>query len=121
PLPQVITAVAEAMSIVGNASSLHASGRGARRRVEEARETIASAVGAMPSEIIITSGGTEADNIALAGIVAARQQADPRRRRLLLAPVEHHAVLDCAEAMHRAGTVEIEWLEVDDYGRVHAD
>jgi cysteine desulfurase len=120
-LPAVIAAVAEAMGVVGNASSLHAAGRGARRRVEESRETIAAALHASPSEIIATAGGTEADNIAIAGILAARQQADPRRRRLLLPAIEHHAVLDCAEALHAAGRAEISWLEVDDYGRVHAD
>ena len=120
-LPAVIGAVAEAMGEVGNASSLHAAGRRARRRVEESREAIAAALHARPSEVVVTSGGTEADNIAVAGIVAARQRSDPRRRRLLLPAIEHHAVLDCAEALHAAGRAEISWLEVDDYGRVHAD
>lgn len=120
-LPAVIDAVAEAMRTVGNASSLHGLGRVARRRVEESRETIATALGAKPSEVIVTSGGTEADNIAIAGIVAARQAADPRRRRLLIPAIEHHAVLDAAEALHARGQVEISWLEVDDFGRVHAD
>lgn len=119
--PAVIEAVADAMRVVGNASSLHGLGRAARRRVEESRETIAATLRAKPSEVLFTSGGTEADNIAVAGIVAARQQADPTRRRLLLPAIEHHAVLDCAEALHTAGRVEITWLEVDDFGRVHAD
>lgn len=120
-LPAVIQAVAAAMGVVGNASSLHAAGRGVRRRVEESRETVAAALGAQPSEVLITSGGTEADNIAVAGIVAARRAQDPRRRRLLIPAIEHHAVLDCAEALHAAGRAEISWLEVDDFGRVHAD
>lgn len=118
PLPEVIDAVADAMRSVGNASSLHALGRAARRRVEESRESIAAALGAKPSEVLVTSGGTEADNIAVAGITAARQRADPRRRRVLLPAIEHHAVLDCAEALHTAGRVEIGWLEVDGLGRV---
>ncbi len=119
--PAAIDAMAGAMRQVGNASSLHSFGRAARRRVEESREAIADATGARPSEVIFTSGGTESDNIAVAGIVAARQQADPRRRRLLVPAVEHHAVLDCAEALHTSGRAEITWLEVDDFGRVHAD
>lgn len=120
-LPAAIAAVTEAMQVVGNASSLHGLGREARRRVEESRETLAACLGAQPSEVVITSGGTESDNIAVEGIVAARQNADPRRRRLLIPAIEHHAVLDAAEALHRAGRVEITWLEVDDFGRVHAD
>ena len=120
-LPEVIEAVAAAMREVGNPSSLHASGRAARRRVEESRETIAAALGARPSEVVVTSGGTEADNLAVTGIVAARQAEDPARRRVLLPAIEHHAVLETAEALHASGRAEIGWLEVDDYGRVHAD
>ncbi|MTD13022.1 aminotransferase class V-fold PLP-dependent enzyme [Nakamurella sp. YIM 132087] len=120
-LPEVVAAVAEAMSTCGNASSLHSSGRAARRRVEEARESIARDLGARPSEVVFTSGGTESDNLAVAGIHRARRAADPRRTRLLLAAVEHHAVLDVAEQLERAGEARIGWLEVDDYGRVHAD
>ncbi len=120
-LPAVVDAVTDAMRLVGNASSLHAAGRAARRRVEESRETIAAALGARPSEVIVTSGGTEADNIAVTGILTARQSAEPARRRVLLPAVEHHAVLDTAEALHTTGRAEICWLEVDDYGRVHAD
>ena len=66
------------MTLTGNASSLHTSGRAARRRVEESRETIADALGARPSEVVFTSGGTESDNLAVAGIYRARVAADPR-------------------------------------------
>jgi cysteine desulfurase len=120
-LPEVIEAVADAMRQVGNPSSLHAAGRAARRRVEESRETIAGTLGARPSEVIVTSGGTEADNIAVTGIAAARRAEDPARRRVLLPAIEHHAVLETAEALHTSGRAEVGWLEVDDYGRVHAD
>jgi cysteine desulfurase len=120
-LPAVVDAVADAMRQVGNASSLHAAGRAARRRVEESRESVAAALGARPSEVVVTSGGTEADNMAVTGILRARRAADPRRRRLLIPATEHHAVLDCAEALQAAGEAEIGWLEVDDFGRVHAD
>jgi cysteine desulfurase len=120
-LPAVVDAVVDAMRQVGNASSLHAAGRAARRRVEESRESVAAALGARPSEVVVTSGGTEADNMAVTGILRARRAADPRRRRLLIPATEHHAVLDCAEALQAAGEAEIGWLEVDDFGRVHAD
>src|SRR5215467_10269761 len=77
---------------VGNASSLHAPGRMARRRVEEARECVAAALGARPSEVIFTGGGTEADNLAVKGIYWARRTADPARRRVIASSIEHHAV-----------------------------
>ena len=89
--------MSEAMSATGNASSLHTSGRAARRRVEESRESIAEALGARPSEVLFTSGGTESDNLAVAGIFRAGGRADPRRRRIIAAAVEHHAVLDVVD------------------------
>lgn len=120
-LPAVITAMTQAMSSTGNASSLHTSGRAARRRVEEARETIAQALGARPSEVVFTSGGTESDNLAIAGLYRARVAADARRNRILVAGVEHHAVLDVVEHLEQTEGARIGWLEVDDFGRVHAD
>ncbi len=120
-LPEVVAAVAAAMTISGNASSLHAAGRAARRTVEECRESIAAAVGARPSEVIFTSGGTESDNLAVAGLYRARRRIDPSRRRILLPGLEHHAVLDVAEHLAATENAVITWLEVDDFGRVHAD
>jgi len=120
-LPAVVLAMTAAMGHCGNASSLHSSGRAARRRVEESRESIAEDLGARPSEVIFTSGGTESDNLAVAGIYLARRQADPQRNRILASPVEHHAVLDVLEYLQAAEGARVTWLEVDDYGRVHAD
>jgi len=120
-LPAVVAAMTAAMGECGNASSLHSSGRAARRRVEEARESIARDVGARPSEVVFTSGGTESDNLAVAGIYRARLRADPRRTRILASPVEHHAILDVLEHLKIHEGARIGWLEVDDYGRVHAD
>jgi cysteine desulfurase len=120
-LPSVVTAMTAAMAQCGNASSLHTSGRAARRRVEEARESIARDLGARPSEIIFTSGGTESDNLAVTGIYLARVRADPARRRILASPTEHHAVLDVLHDLAQYEGAVIGWLEVDDYGRVHAD
>src|SRR2546430_14707135 len=79
-LPEAVDAYLAATGTVGNASSLHAPGRQARRRVEEAREQIASALRARPSEVIFTGGGTESDNLAVKGIFWARRGADAGRR-----------------------------------------
>ncbi|HWC78930.1 MAG TPA: cysteine desulfurase family protein [Pseudonocardiaceae bacterium] len=118
---QAVAAMTQALSSVGNASSLHTSGRRARRAVEEAREGIAAALGARPSEVIFTAGGTESDNLAVKGIYWARHEADPKRRRILAPGVEHHAVLDSVEWLAEHGGAEITWLDVDDFGRVHQD
>src|SRR4051812_17457710 len=124
-LPEAVAAMTahltEALPARGNASSLHTSGRRARRMVEEAREEIAAALGARPSEVIFTGGGTEADNLAVKGIYWARRAADPRRRRVLLSAVEHHAVLDAADWLAEHEGAEVTLLEVDGFGRVHED
>ncbi|HEX4429947.1 MAG TPA: cysteine desulfurase family protein [Frankiaceae bacterium] len=116
--PAAIAAVVDTLSAVGNASSLHASGRHARRTVEESRESVASALDARPSEVIFTSGGTESDNMAIKGLFWAQRAADPRRRRLLISGIEHHAVLDSAEWLAAEQGAEIVWLPVDRTGRV---
>ncbi|GAB3560590.1 cysteine desulfurase family protein [Spelaeicoccus albus] len=110
------------LSKLGNPSSLHASGQAARRRLETARGEIMHAVGAStPSEIILTSGGTEADNLALKGLYWARRAADPRRRRVLVSGIEHHAVMDTAEWLESAQGAEIVWLPVGRDGIVDMD
>jgi cysteine desulfurase len=117
-LPEAIVAMSEALSTVGNASSLHSSGRRARRMVEEGREVIAEAMGARPSEVIFTAGGTESDNLAVKGIFWARQAADPGRHRIIASVVEHHAVLDAVQWLEEHAEAEVTWLDVDEYGRV---
>jgi len=116
--PRAIAAMTEALSDTGNASSLHSSGRRSRRRVEEAREAIAEALGARPSEVLFTGGGTESDNIAVKGIYWARRDADPARTRVLVSSVEHHAVLDSVEWLAEHAGAEITWLPVDATGEV---
>ncbi|WP_415959557.1 cysteine desulfurase family protein [Streptomyces sp. 021-4] len=120
-LPEAIEAMTAQLSVTGNASSLHAAGRRARRTVEESRETLADALGARPSEVVFTSGGTEADNLAVKGLYWSRRDADSRRTRVLTGPVEHHAVLDAVDwlAEHEGATVD--HLPVDRYGRVHPE
>ncbi|WP_059011834.1 cysteine desulfurase family protein [Streptomyces specialis] len=120
-LPEAIAAMSAHFTATGNASSLHASGRRARRAVEEGREAVAAALGARPSEVVFTSGGTEADNLAVKGLYWARRAAEPRRTRLLVSPVEHHAVLDAARWLADHEGARVEWLPVDGYGRVHPD
>jgi cysteine desulfurase len=120
-LPEAVAAITEAMGEVGNPSSLHGSGRLARRRVEESRESLAAAVGARPSEVIFTAGGTEADNLAVKGIYWSRLEADPRKRRVIASAVEHHAVLDTVEWLADHEGADVRWLPVDRYGRVAPD
>ncbi|PZF98349.1 cysteine desulfurase family protein [Micromonospora deserti] len=106
---------------VGNASSLHAAGRRARRRVEESRERVAAALGARPSEVIFTGGGTESDNLAVKGIFWARRKADARRARVVSSSVEHHAVLDAVDWLAAHEGAEVGWLSVDATGRLSPD
>jgi len=120
-LPEAIEAITAQMAMIGNASSLHTSGRAGRRVVEESRETIAQALGARPSEVLFTSGGTESDNLAIKGTFWARRDADPRRVRLLVSTVEHHAVLDCVDFLEAHEGAKVTWLEVDHVGRVHPE
>ncbi|MDG3012788.1 cysteine desulfurase [Rhodococcus sp. D2-41] len=116
-----ISAMNEIFATVGNAASLHGSGRAARRHVEEARESIAADVGARPSEVIFTSGGTESDNLAVKGIYWARSARDPGRRRILASAVEHHAVLDAVQWLADHEGAEVSWLPVDRDGLVAPD
>jgi len=120
-LPQAASVLSAALSTLGNASSLHTSGRRARRAVEESREVVAEALGARPSEVVFTGGGTESDNLAVKGIYWARCEADPRRRRVLASTIEHHAVLDAVSWLVEHEGAEVTWLEVDHRGRVRPD
>ncbi|MFK4069340.1 cysteine desulfurase family protein [Streptomyces sp. NPDC029674] len=120
-LPEAIAAMTAQIAVTGNASSLHAAGRRARRTVEEARETLAESLGARPSETVFTSGGTEADNLAVKGLYWARRDAEPARTRVLSSPVEHHAVLDAVHWLGEHEGATVEYLPVDRHGRVHPD
>ncbi|QKT07806.1 cysteine desulfurase [Gordonia sp. X0973] len=119
--PEAVSAMLPLLQCAGNPSSLHAAGRAARRHLEEARESVASSLGARPSEVLFTSGGTESDNLALLGIVAARRREDPRRRRVVVSAVEHHAVLDPAQALAASGDAELVLIDVDAQGFVDVD
>ncbi|TKV29679.1 cysteine desulfurase [Arthrobacter sp. NamB2] len=116
-----LAALTRELSRSGNPSSLHGSGRRARRSVEDARETIAAAAGAHASEVIFTSGGTEADNLAIKGLYWARRAEDPARTRIICSSVEHHAVQDTVEWLERHEGADVVWLPVDPAGVVSLD
>ena len=118
--PEAVAAMAEELGHLGNASSLHASGRRARRAVEESRERIAQALSCRPGEVVFTSGGTESDNLALKGIHWARHGQDPRRTRLVGSAIEHHAVLDALEWLEEQGA-DVQLCRVDGRGRLDVD
>ncbi len=118
---EVIDAMAGQLARLGNASSLHGSGRSARRVVEESRETIAACLNARPSEVVFTSGGTEANNLAVKGFYWARHKADSRRTRILSTSVEHHAILDPLGWLSTESEAEVELLPVDRDGRVDVE
>ncbi|WP_371790658.1 cysteine desulfurase [Streptomyces sp. NBC_01471] len=120
-LPEAVEAMTAQLTVTGNASSLHAAGRRARRTVEEAREALAESLGARPSEVVFTGGGTEADNLAVKGLFWARHDAEPRRNRVLVSPVEHHAVLDAVDWLGEHEGATVEYLPVDSYGRVRPE
>ncbi len=113
--------VAEAMARVlretsGNPSSIYAEGRAARALVDEARTAVAAAIGAEPAEIVFTSGGTEADNLALRGVLTARRSDG--KDGLVVSAIEHHAVLDTAHDLERNAHVRLTVVGVDRDGRV---
>src|SRR5690349_6317195 len=120
-VPAAVEAMTAHLLEVGNPSSLHASGRHARRVVEESRETIARALGCRPGEVVFTSGGTEADNLAVKGMHWARHAEDPRRTRVLASAIEHHAVLDALHWLADAEGVAVELLPVDERGRLDVE
>ena len=111
-LPEAIEVMTEELAQLGNPSSLHNAGRRARRVVEESREQIAEVLNARPSEVVFTSGGTEADNLAVKGLYWAQ----PDRRRILVSSIEHHAVLDSVRWLHSHDGADTEYLDVDGEG-----
>ena len=123
-LPEALAAMTEELGQLGNPSSLHNAGRRARRVVEESREQIAEVFGARPSEVIFTSGGTEADNLAVKGLYWARRASGAGRSgvapyRVLATAIEHHAVLDSVHWLAGHEEAEEHWLPVDETGVLH--
>ena len=104
--PEAVAAMTDALSLTGNASSVHAFGRGARKRIEDARETLAGLLGVRAADLVFTSGGTEANNLALRGA---------GRRRLLASAGEHDSVLAVEQVdaipLQSDGCIDLEALE----------
>ncbi|MBD8034512.1 MULTISPECIES: cysteine desulfurase family protein [Solibacillus] len=116
--PEVIEVMARAMAEEsGNASSIHTVGRRARKALDEARTSLAQKINAKSSEIIFTSGGTEADNMAIFGTAYARQHEG---KHIITTQIEHHAVLHACEKLEKEGFT-VTYLPVDRTGRVSAD
>ena len=129
--PSALAAFVAQADEVGNPSSLHAAGRRSRRIVEESREALAARLGVRPNDVVFTSGGTEADNLAIKGLYWSAVAADPQRRTIVASSIEHHAVLDAVNWLvahegarvewipaTRAGAIDVEWLE--EYLAAHA-
>lgn len=116
-LPAAIAAYTEALSIVGNPSSIHSQGQNAKRMLEEARERVAASLGCDPIEIVFTSGGTESVNLAIKGLYWARNAASARPR-ILVARGEHHATIDTVEWLERYEGAVLEWIPLDGSGRI---
>jgi cysteine desulfurase len=120
-IPEAVEAMTRELTTVGNASSLHASGRSARRIVEESREVIAALVGAKPAEVIFTGGGTESDNLAIKGAFCSGpnpKSGESGRRRLVTSTIEHHAVLDSVAWLGRSASADVSYVPVDSDGRL---
>jgi len=112
--PEVLEVLTQHLTVVGNPSATNSFGQAARRLVEEAREEIARAVNANRSEVIFVSGGTEADNLAIKGLFAARNRG-VKRRVVVSVATEHHAVIDTVEYLEKQGA-ETWWIPVDERG-----
>ena len=116
--PAVTTKYAELLgSIFGNPSSIHSYGREARKWLDDARKTMAQSINAKPTEIIFTSGGTEADNIAIFGTVNAMKQ---KGNHIITTNIEHHAVLNTCKQLELTG-YDVTFLEVDKNGRIDVE
>lgn len=115
--PEAIAAFTDALGVVGNPSSIHSQGQQARRMLEEAREAVAATLGCDPIEVVFTSGGTEAINLAIKGMYWARNAASAHPR-ILVPGGEHHATVDAVEWLQRAEGAEPRWLPLDAEGRI---
>lgn len=121
PLPEVVTAVSEAMEGAwGNPASAHLSGRSALDRVEDARGLVADLVGARPSQVVFTSGATEANNLALSGLWEASRATTPERTQIIVGATEHPAVLEVADLLSKTGA-DVVTLPVTSAGVVDLD
>lgn len=112
--PEALEAMTECMkTCFGNPSSTHSYGRAAKAILEQARKQVAALLGALPAEIYFTAGGTEADNLAIRGMVAAGGIT-----HIITSPLEHHAVSHTVEDLQRAGAVTVSYLKPNAHGDI---
>jgi cysteine desulfurase len=116
--PEIVTAYVSALTVVGNPSSIHSQGQNAKRMLEEAREQVAASVGADAVEITFTGSGTEAVNLGIKGLYWARRGTGPVRNRIVVPRGEHHATMDAVEWLERHEGAVVDWIEVDELGRI---
>lgn len=116
--PLIKQKVLEWLEISGNPSSIHSHGRDAKKILRESRKSVADAIGALPMEIIFTSGGSEANNMAIKGLL--QLPIAQERREIIVSPVEHPCVLECMEEAHRLGFV-IHYLKINSLGQIDFD
>jgi len=118
--PAALAAYVDALQGVGNPSSIHSAGQGAKRVLEESRERVAATLGCDPVEVVFTSGGTESVNLGVKGLWWARQSDRPRPR-LLVPGGEHHATVDTVEWLERYEGAVVTTIPLDALGRVRLD
>lgn len=117
PAPEVVAAMLPLLTeSYGNPSSLHAFGQSSQHAIEQAREQVANLIHALPREIVFTSGGTESDNLAILGTLAAH----PTKKHIVTTAVEHSAVINTAERLEKQG-YRVTYLGVDQLGRLDLD
>lgn len=120
-IPEAIAALSEQISQYGNASSLHATGRAVRKKVEEARESIATCIGSDASEVIFTGSGTEANNLAIKGFYWKAVEEDLQRNVIVVAAFEHHAILEPIEWLEEHEGATVIYIPVAAHGIIELD
>ena len=116
--PEVLQAMLPYFTdIYGNPSSIHSTGRDARRAVDAARKQVAAAIGAQPTEIYFTAGGSESDNWAIKGTAFAKRA---KGNHIITSQIEHHAVLHTCAWLEKHG-FEVTYVPVDEFGRVRVE
>lgn len=115
------TAFLDALTVVGNPSSIHRDGQRSKMVLEDARAVVASSLGCDPIEVVFTSGGTESVNLGITGLYRARRAQSPVRVRLLVPEGEHHATIDTVEWLEKHEGAVVEWIPLDTFGRISVD
>ena len=116
-----LAAFTDALTVVGNPSSIHRDGQRAKMVLEDARAVVASSLGCDPIEVVFTSGGTESVNLGITGLYRGRRAQSPARERVIVPEGEHHATIDTVEWLEKHEGAMIEWIPLDSLGRISVD